>query len=385
MGDKYDTQRSRVYVLGAGFSKPAGYPLQNEILSRVKTFISKRTLVGSPQYIDALFAQEEEELRNFLSRVFPGIAEPSLEDLFTLLDQSIDASIGCKGFTSLKLQEVRKALATVILFVIHDAATSIESLTAELYRSFAAHLIQRKISDSNQPDRIISINWDTLLEDSIYFWVEKALAKQKVDVDYCCDTSPLVEGSGHVPSLQHEARGIKSIKVLKLHGSANWLICPGCGRLFTGLGSRDSVWELYGGKKKCRCCVDWDKDGKPQLEPFFISPTFVKRFSNPHIQMTWHNAYLELAKASEVVFIGYSLPEADYHVRTLLARSIDPTAKISCVTKGNAITVKRYCAFFGKKRVNVVKDGVEAYFGSLLESHTLKAWESRLRRAIKNS
>src|SRR5208283_56264 len=59
---------------------------------------------------------------------------------------------------------------------------------------------------------------------------------------------------------------------------------------------------------------------------FIIDPqthaTFSKVFDLPHIRGTWQNAFVELREAEKVVFIGYSLPDADYHFRTLLRRSV---------------------------------------------------------------
>jgi hypothetical protein len=389
MGGKGEFRLSKLYVLGAGFSKPAGYPLQDEILTRIKEIVINRGLMDNPLFAETMFQKGEQRLRKFINDIFPGNPTPSLEDLFTLLDQSIELCASCKEYTYLELDEIREALKTVILFVFHDATNRINNQSAQLYRLIAAHLIQHRISNPLNICSVVSVNWDPLIEESIYWWVKKVWILGKVDVDYCCYTTPLSEETTHVPSLLQKARGINNIKVMKLHGSANWLICPRCGRLFTGLGSQDSVWELYYWKQICPYCRKEKKKEKetsrPKLEPFLVSPTFVKRFSNPHIQMTWHNAYLDLSEAKdEVVFIGYSLPEADYHVRTLLARSIDLNAKIICVTKDDQETVDRYYAFFGKHRVEVVRDGVEAYFGNLLGDCSMKAWESRLRRAIKN-
>jgi hypothetical protein len=67
------------------------------------------------------------------------------------------------------------------------------------------------------------------------------------------------------------------------------------------------------------------------LEPYIITPTFTKVFDLPHIQTTWHNAFVELREAEEVVFVGYSLPDADYHLRALLIRAIRPKTTIRVI------------------------------------------------------
>ena len=47
--------------------------------------------------------------------------------------------------------------------------------------------------------------------------------------------------------------------------------------------------------------------------------------------MVWHNAFVELSEAKKIVIIGYSLPDADYLIRTLFKRSISKNVPIEVV------------------------------------------------------
>jgi hypothetical protein len=47
-------------------------------------------------------------------------------------------------------------------------------------------------------------------------------------------------------------------------------------------------------------------------------PTYIKDLSNPQYKVIWQNAGIEIAEADKLVFIGYSLPSADYEMRQLL-------------------------------------------------------------------
>lgn len=174
---------------------------------------------------------------------------------------------------------------------------------------------------------------------------------------------------------------------MKLHGSTNWLLCPNCNRLYTGLGCKADVWTEYILGRACPRCkhvlskVPATKGANmepPTLEPFLITPTFVKKFENPHIRMVWHNAYLDLCEASRVVFIGYSLPQADYHLRTLFKRAIRPDAEIAVVLaesdepddgtgiEGRGGVVGRYEKFFrSSQRPSFKFTGVKGYFGDV--------------------
>jgi hypothetical protein len=199
-----------------------------------------------------------------------------------------------------------------------------------------------------------------------------------------------------------KAKGIYNLKLLKLHGSTNWLLCPNCNRLYTGVGGEEEAWDLYVLPQDCPTCERaprgtgrFHKPASPLLEPFLITPTYVKVFDNPHIRMTWHNAYMDLAEATEVVFVGYSLPEADYHLRTLLRRSIRPDASVVAVlTESDRLQVNtpeslhrffsstRYAQFFGEDRVSFHFGGVAEYFGGLIGQEPLQNRLNTLKRTV---
>ena len=375
-----NTSSKTVFALGAGFSREAGFPLQDGILDRVRSL----DLMDAPPGALDKFIADQAEVLDFLREVFAPGQTPTLEDVFTLLDQTIASRAFCAGYAWNKLDEVRDALRRAVLLPFHAAGQALDSKAAGFYRSAAAHLVHRRIAAGQHADpfSIVSLNWDCLLEDSIYWCVRELGEPQRVDVDYCCYTTKLTETCTHTPSVLQKATGLFNVKVMKLHGSANWLVCPNCNRLFTGLGADESVWELYVLPRACPECEKLLADrpgapekGEPRLEPFFVTPTFVKVFDNPHIRMTWHNAYMDLAEAREVVFIGYSLPEADYHVRTLLRRAIRPDARIVVVLTGKDdhskstpkhlrrfFPVNRYRSFFGPDRPTFVTSGVRGYF-----------------------
>lgn len=110
--------------------------------------------------------------------------------------------------------------------------------------------------------------------------------------------------------------------------------------VYTGLGMEGPAHDIYV-KSQISPFIKEHLDGREQpspsiLEPFIITPTFTKVFDLPHIQTTWHNAFVELREATNVVFIGYSLPAADYHFRTLLRRAIRSTTPIKVILDKSA-------------------------------------------------
>lgn len=372
-----------IYILGAGFSHNAGIPLQAQILEGIHDM----NLLDMPSSLSEKFLDAQSEIFTFIEKIFEQVPTPSLEDVFTLLDQSINRRSYCVGYSWQELEEVRSALYTAIVVLLHTRGRKI-SKQEEFYDSVAACLIKERLAAGQEGDpfSVISLNWDCVLENAIY-WCLGQCNTTKADIDYCCYTNPFQGTSRHTPSINQKALGLYNIKVLKPHGSVNWVICPNCNRLYAGLGAPVQLMEEYIvgdfciGCEKALAPSEEDEVYAPFLEPFIITPTFVKEFDNAHIQMVWHNAYIELREATKVVFIGYSLPEADYHLRTLLKRAIRPDAKIVVVLMENdkppehcgdhirdKYAVSRYKAFFGSEpKVEFKLEGVKEYFKEVLE------------------
>lgn len=93
----------------------------------------------------------------------------------------------------------------------------------------------------------------------------------------------------------------------------------------------------------------------------------MKNFSNPQYKLIWQNAGIELSEATKIVFIGYSLPQADFEMRQLLSRMTRKNAKIIVVDYGNkddtktAETIKRYNVFFGKRKPTFYLKGAKDF------------------------
>ncbi len=356
-----------VFVLGAGFSKRAGMPLQSKILR----LIIETGLIGSPM------------LKEVLASVFSTDDSTSLEDVFTLFDTSIEARNNCLHFTWKDLDSARDLLVRAIISLFCDSQKSIDGRDWRFYEGIAYSLIRDRVVGGIGEDllAIVSLNWDSVLEDVIYALLARHDLTKTVDIDYCCYTKALDDDSDHINSLVQKSLGRHNIKVMKLHGSVSWLLCSNCRRLYTTLGSRSGVLDLMF-PRHCEECSKlvrkmWKGDAKklPVLEPFLVTPTYVKAFPNPHIQMVWHNAQINLAEADEVVIIGYSMPDSDFHVRNLFRRSIRDDSRITVVLPqsdrkpaeedGRAAvdtTHGRYQRFFAGRNLNFRFGGVEGYF-----------------------
>ena len=191
----------------------------------------------------------------------------------------------------------------------------------DLYGEFA----QRKIRDG---DSILTFNYDLACERAL-----RAEGAWEVGDGYGFSF-----GVGTTPP--------SKTKVLKLHGSTNWL-----GILFDGNMGFSQVSDVYGP----RPCLFSERDftylGYSQgvcdplrrgitrtgANPALILPTLHKNFFHqtsfgrewePFWNYIWEQAQQSLRSAEKIVVIGYSLPEADERARDLLLRHSNPNAEI---------------------------------------------------------
>ena len=223
---------------------------------------------------------------------------------------------------------------------------------------------------SHDPFSIISLNWDILLDNALDRALEKADAEVGFNdydpfgvVDYCCYVSSLDKWDRRIRTglWSLGAKGY-NVKLLKIHGSMNWLQCTNCQQLFTKFGEK----LITGRIRKCRHCAEHDIDAP--LRSSLIIPTFLNNFSNFQLKLVWQNAAVELMEATRLVFIGYSLPESDFEFRQLLSRMVHPKARIESVLWKNEdaplpyeLEQERYRQFFAGHKVSFESKGVETF------------------------
>lgn len=419
-----------VFIFGAGTSKTIGLPLQNEILNYIFTLKLKDINIdidfikidfdSTEQNLLLFFEAFNEQrkiLADFIVENFANYnlqakyftlnkknkcnyydilniaanIDVTLEDLFTIFDKIIIGREHFRTYAQEKIQEVHLALCKCIIFAIaYSNIINVPSINP--VKTFVEKLIEYRKNVSVNTDNlsIITMNWDSYLEKTLFKLCEKYNKTQKRGkiypdlcfYDYCYDED---EKGKRVISTQVKAKGHKNIKILKLHGSVNWLVCPYCGKVFVDY-KRDIAVNRLQKECYCRLCrEEFDNcSTSPQLHSILITPTFMKDLNDLNIKNIWHNALLELTEASKVVFIGYSFPDADFEMRCLLKKAIMPDTEIDVVlcTEDNpdyyrkkliknAIAVqiisklnlpeKRYASFFGKNKITFYYEGAEGY------------------------
>ena len=96
--------------------------------------------------------------------------------------------------------------------------------------------------------------------------------------------------------------------------------------------------------------------------------SYAKTLNFIHFLTIWDNAFKALRDASHWIFVGYSLPEADFQLRHMLkaaqlGRRTGSTVKVNVVAGENDGTIDRFQRFFGSAVVEQTSCGFEAWAG----------------------
>lgn len=359
-----------VYILGAGFSVEAGAPTQANLMSE-----AFRLYQNNPANFDV---ERFNIFKNFLKQQL-NIPEASfgsvdLEDIFTPLDRCLSDNSQFRGISLDIIQEVREAVFYVVGRTIQLILNKTDQSKAYI-NEFANYLTKvSKIRENgmyreHDPVSVISTNWDILLDNSIHQSIINH--DYKAVVDYCCYISSKDEAEPNIkPGLEKLGQGGFNVKLLKLHGSLNWLQCPRCMRLYARFSRKDAMHNILN-PDSCRHCDENfpEEDNNHKLISNLIMPTFIKDLSNPQYKIIWQNAGIEISEADKVVFIGYSLPSADFEMRQLLSRMVRKSAKIEVVDYCNSDREPElkthWKNFFGSREVNFYFDGAKSYLERL--------------------
>jgi hypothetical protein len=369
-----------VVLFGAGATKACGGPLTNEILPEV---LANRAALEREGYLKLIdrFLVENFNLPRSRSRR-RAAHYPPLPLVLSLVDTALDRgdALGSRWPAS-DLRYVRDGLEYAVFALLEHHLRSIKPH----YLTFLDALYQ-----STSSVTVISLNYDIIADNAL-----PAVAERQGRLalpDYCCDIA--TDAYRHVD---------KFGRLLKLHGSLNWLYCPNCHRLDLGVArsGRSTVKvlsELYlddlGGKYACRGspCPEC----RAPVRPVLITPTHLKDYRNPHISRVWYEAARSLREAERVIFVGYSMPEDDVEVIYLVKRGLAnlDANRITVVERASSRRKARldehsvglrYRALFGD-RIDWRPDGFEAWIDHAVHTgFTAPATRSRASKSRPSS
>jgi len=320
----YQPDRDIVFVLGAGASYPDGVPLQRHILPMILGNSEINNSAIGKQAVDFIkdnFAYNSE--KNLY---------PQLEAVFGFLDYFIfqNENLSAK-YSVANIRQIKEYLIKSIHYIV-NLQTDKES---KVYQKFWEIAFEHTNNFS-----VITLNYDTLLEQAFNIF-----SGQKAYIDYCIHLMNYNKSAEFAQynfwlnprepiSVPKEINPVP-LKIIKLHGSLNWKYCSCCNQ--TLLTPWDREIDLSRGKftgytypEKQKYDFTCPNDGT-DFETLIIMPSYVKPLNQPIISQLMGEASREIRIAKKIVFIGYSLSNADLHIRALFKKQIDPKTKILVV------------------------------------------------------
>jgi hypothetical protein len=101
--------------------------------------------------------------------------------------------------------------------------------------------------------------------------------------------------------------------------------------------------------------------------------SYRKAFSINQFQTIWDHAYKVLRNSDTWLFVGYSMPEADFEFRHLLKSAQLARKNLSgwsckVVLKDDDVAERRYRSFFGIKLNQICQKGLTGWVNGCLDS-----------------
>lgn len=275
---------ARVFVLGAGVSYGAGFPLASELFVRV---------------YECMAPEDQKALDRALTYLYPLARSPhppsraltkvNIEEFMSLLDMAEEFNeILPTTFLSPKaIRSLRHKLLGSIVDLLVD-----KQQQAEADRNKIGY-IDSFISKLSNCDTVITFNWDIL--------IDRRLRKLGILFHQCPRN-----GSTDLLTL------------LKLHGSLDW---------YRGaeLDSRRGFEVLH--RQLFR--AGWSELTKlrttlpDEVSPFMVPPSFFKTLRGcADVEQIWAEAFGRLSTADEVYVCGYRFPPEDLFARFVFRRAI---------------------------------------------------------------
>jgi len=321
---RYKPERDVLFVLGAGASHPDGVPLQKHILPSI--------LSGERKEIsDSEIGKEFSRFfySNFKAR---GESYPELEAVFGFLDYFIQQNESLnQDYPVSKIMRIREYLIKLIHYIIDFQVEE---------RSIYYRLFWEAVNNQNRNVSFITLNYDTLFEQAFEF-----LFKQSNYIDYCINFMNYEKSekfkpfnywvNPREPVLTRETEEPVSYKIIKVHGSLNWKYCNCCNQ--TLLTPWDQTIDLNQGKflgytypdkqvYEYKCPLDGT-----EFQTLIMPPSFVKPLYQLVISQLLNEASKEIRIAKKIVFVGYSLSNADIHIKAIFKKNLPREAEVIVV------------------------------------------------------
>jgi hypothetical protein len=339
-------------ILGAGFSRCAGLPLQKQFLDDLLTD-------EPPDPRNRVITEAITKFFEFTFGWQKGTPLPELEDIFTMIDLSAGSghALGTR-YPPRVLRALRRMLIHRVFSILDrrfNHSADIQELLVQLFKA-----------DSNTC--FIVLNWDIVLEKHMQA-IGRAASYEANELPWNGPPAP-----SPFP-----------VRVAKVHGSANWVYCDNCRQVFDDQDSKlsldinaglldddfrlfDSIWPADGIKNLTgrvnRDCTNCRSPVGPHIATF----SYRKSFRSTAFTRSWAAAETNLSQANRWLFVGYSLPHADFEFAHLLktaelklARPDLRPIRMHVIVKDDADAERRFRQMFGTALEPVEQAGLQNY------------------------
>ena len=296
-----------VVFLGAGASRPFGVPLTAEILPALLRRLARGTLFG--RGATRAGRRMFERLRAFAPGLGRrGIEPPLITDLLSIIDHMVASGQAAQpGLGPHELEQIRTLLERGLAEVLAAPANRRRPQNGNLLQQFTDWTLGWAESG---PLTVISTNYDVVIEASLYTRLDAARLDQQVDFG----VGWYALGTGR----RHGRPTRPRLRLLKLHGSLDWLRCPLCDHLYIEPAQtvfRGPHRESSHDRVACVC-------GYRPLRHVIVAPSMVRDVRDSHLLGIWRSALEALRCAERWVVIGYSMPPEDVAIRSMLVRAL---------------------------------------------------------------
>lgn len=348
----------KVYILGAGFSKCAGLPVQRDF----------QTLLLSASFATPIDLVISERIRSFFQTAFSwhdGAPMPSMEDIFTCIDLSAGSGhhLGPR-FGPKQLRAIRRMLIYRIFQVLDHRYTR----SADIARLLGG--------DPLKSGFVVS-NWDVVLEKHLSD-IQRRPGEEPLGINYATEHRLWHGGP----------RSNRSVRVAKVHGSSNWIYCDNCRVLYVDPFSKlsltvragliESDFQLFAPQTPSGL-LGLNGDNCPEcqshLGPHIATFSFKKSFRSYAFLNSWQHAEQLLTAATSWTFIGYSMPAADFEFKHLMktCELRSGAKKLEAVVLHDEAARDRFVGFFGQ-RVDVTMEGLAGYLPKERDITVRQVW-----------
>jgi len=349
-------KKTDVIFLGAGAMNDLGLPLTKDLMRSIDA--SKDRKSGRHDHKSKI-VNFQKNFRVVIKNYFPrsekiGIKKffDNPEITFTFLDSLIymldldKISYNIPGNNPIKRSEayineinnLKKQFSNILHYFFWDHAT--DYILKKKSDGYDKNYLYKLVNSTNT---FITTNWDLMIEAELY------TQKRMCNIETIYGTNLEIQGLA-----TNNTNKNLNLQILKLHGSAGLVDVNGKA---TPSAEYKFLFKNIFEESK------YNNSGDEQN--IFILPTYIKIINSSIMLNIWRNAFDKIHEARTIDIVGYSLPEADQAVRTLLLALKDNKKEINVIfpQDEDESAKKRWDEFLGKDKYQYICSKAEEHYG----------------------